>query len=107
LREVKDEMNLKMFAMTNKALQSDRLKLQVEAAIDICSKYPRYFSWCSTFGFEKMDEPDFTDRVKEYLKYGFDKGALAVKMWKEIGMQVKKPAGKLKCELFVIDNSLL
>jgi hypothetical protein len=93
LREVMDELELKMFIMTNKALQLDRLKLQVEVAIDISSKYPRYYAWCTTFGFEKMFEPGWHDRVKKFLKYGFDNGALAVKVWKEVGMQVKNPDG--------------
>ncbi len=94
LREVMDSLNLKMNAMCNIGLQPDRLKVQVDAAIDICRKYPRYYSWCTTFGFERMFEPDWADRVKKYLKYGFDNGALAVKAWKEIGMQVKKPGGE-------------
>ncbi len=93
LREVMDELNLKMNIICNIGLQPDRLKVQVDAAIEICRKYPRYYSWCTTFGFERMFDPDWTERVKKYLKYGFDNGALAVKVWKEIGMQVKKPDG--------------
>jgi predicted TIM-barrel fold metal-dependent hydrolase len=94
LREVMDELNLKMNAMCNIGLQPDRLKVQVDAAVEICRKYPRYYAWCTTFGFERMYEPDWADRVKKYLKYGFDNGALAVKAWKEIGMQLKKPNGE-------------
>lgn len=93
LREVMEELNLKMNIMTNKGIQADRLKFQVDTAIDISKKYPRYYSWCTTFGFERMHEPGWADRVKEYLKYGFDNGALALKVWKEIGMQVKDPNG--------------
>lgn len=93
LREVMDELNLKMNVMTNKGIQSDRLKFQVDAAIEISKRYPRYYSWCTTFGFERMYEPDWGDRVLNYLKYGFNNGALAVKVWKEIGMQVKNPQG--------------
>ena len=94
LREVMDELDLKMNIMTNKGIQPDRLKFQVDAAIEISRKYPRYYSWCTTFGFEGMYEPGWTESVKAYLKFGFDNGALAVKAWKEIGMQVKKPNGE-------------
>jgi predicted TIM-barrel fold metal-dependent hydrolase len=93
LREVMDELNLKMNIMTNKGIQADRLKFQVDTAIEISKKYPRYYSWCTTFGFERMYEAGWVDKVKEYLKYGFDNGALAVKVWKEIGMQVKDHEG--------------
>ena len=94
LREVMDELNLKMNIMTNKGLQADRLKFQVDGAILMRKKLPRYYSWCTTFGFEGMYKPDWSERVKDYLKYGFDNGALAVKVWKEIGMQVKNPNGE-------------
>ncbi len=93
LREVMDELNLKMFTICNIGVQLDRLKTQIEAAIDISNKYPRYFAWCTTFGFDHMYQSDWPDRVKEFLKNGFDNGALAVKVWKEIGMQVKTPEG--------------
>lgn len=94
VREVMDELHLKMNAMCNIGLQPDRLKVQVDAAVEICRKYPRYYSWCTTFGFERMFDSDWTERVKKYLKYGFDNGALAVKVWKEIGMQVKMQNGE-------------
>jgi predicted TIM-barrel fold metal-dependent hydrolase len=94
LREVMDELNLKMNIMTNKGIQADRLNFQVDTAIEISKKYPRYYSWCTTFGFDRMFEPGWADRVKEYLKYSFNNGALAVKIWKEIGMQVEKPNGE-------------
>jgi predicted TIM-barrel fold metal-dependent hydrolase len=94
LRKVMDELNMKMNVMTNKGLQADRLKYQIDTAIEICNKYPRYYSWCTTFGFEGMYESDWIERVKKYLKYSFDNGALAVKFWKEIGMQVKNSNGE-------------
>ncbi len=94
LREVMDELNLKMNAVCNIGLQPDRLKVQIDNAIEICRKYPRYYSWCTTFGFESMFEPDWAEQVKKHLKYRFDNGAIAVKAWKEIGMQVKKPNGE-------------
>ena len=102
LREVMDELNLKMNTICNIGLQPDRLKVQVDTASEICKKYPRYYSWCTTFGFEKMYASDWTDRVKMYLKNSFDHGALAVKAWKEIGMQVQKPNG----EFIQIDDPL-
>lgn len=102
LREVMDELNLKMFIMCNIGLQPDRLKLQIDTAIELCQKYPKYYSWQTTFGFERMYETDWPDRVKEFLKHGFNNGAIAVKAWKEIGMQVKN----LKGEFVQIDDPI-
>jgi predicted TIM-barrel fold metal-dependent hydrolase len=49
-----------------------------------------------------MFDPDWTEHVKVYLKSSFDQGAIAVKVWKEIGMQVQKPDGNF----IQIDNPL-
>jgi predicted TIM-barrel fold metal-dependent hydrolase len=49
-----------------------------------------------------MFDPDWPDRVKAYLKSSFDQGAIAVKAWKEIGMQLLKPDGNY----IQIDNPL-
>lgn len=95
LREVMDTLNLKMFTICNEGLKVDRLEAQVEAAISITKQHPRYYSWCTTFGFDGMYEPDWKDRVIGMLKNGFDNGALAVKVWKEIGMELKDPEGQL------------
>ena len=93
LREVMDSLNLKMFTICNEGLKTDRLKAQMEAAVKITRDLPRYYAWCTTFGFERMFEPDWAERVIAGLKQDFNNGALAVKVWKEIGMQVKNRDG--------------
>jgi hypothetical protein len=95
LREVMDDLNLKMFTICNEGLKVDRLDAQVKAAIEITKAHPRYYAWATTFGFDNMYDPGWADQVNEYLEHGFHQGALAVKVWKEIGMQVKDPSGQL------------
>ena len=93
LREIMDTLNLKMFTICNEGLKKDRLKAQIEAAVDICNHYPRYYGWCTTFGFDRMFDSDWADRVKKSLEEDFENGALGVKVWKEIGMQLKDKGG--------------
>lgn len=54
--------------------------------------HPDRFAWCTTF-----DLPDFTsdwtDRVLRQLDADFEAGAVACKIWKNIGMEVRKPDG--------------
>lgn len=95
LREVMDSYNLKMLVMVNEGLKVERLKVQTDVAIDLYKKHPRYFTWLTTFGFERMYDADYADRVKEDLKFSFDNGAVGVKVWKDIGMQVKNLRGEL------------
>lgn len=93
LREVMDDLNLKMNTICNIGFQPDRLKVQVDAAIEFCRKYPRYYAWCTTFNLDKMFETGWAERVNEFLKDSFNNGALAVKFWKDIGMQARNPGG--------------
>jgi predicted TIM-barrel fold metal-dependent hydrolase len=93
LREIMDTWNLKMFTICNEGLKSDRLEAQRNIAVDICQKYPRYYAWCTTFDLNGIQTSGWTDRVIRQLQADFDRGALAVKIWKEVGMQLKDKKG--------------
>jgi predicted TIM-barrel fold metal-dependent hydrolase len=93
LREVMDQWNLKMFTICNEGLKSDRLKAQIKAAVEISEKSPRYYAWCTTFDLNGIGQPGWSDKVISTLKEDFDTGALAVKIWKEVGMQLKDTRG--------------
>lgn len=93
LKEVMNEWNLKMFTICNEGLKTDRLRFQKMAAIEISKKLPRYYGWCTTFDLNGIEKPDWADRVIKELKNDFQQGALAVKVWKEIGIQLKDKKG--------------
>ena len=56
-------------------------------------RYPQRFAWCTSFDLPRFDEPDYTDRVIKGLSRDFSNGAVACKVWKNIGMEVRKPDG--------------
>lgn len=93
LREIMDHLNLKMLTICNEGLKSDRLKTQIHAAAGLCSMYPRYYGWCTTFDLNGIEDPGWAQGVIDNLKQDFDQGALGVKVWKEIGMQLKDGKG--------------
>ncbi|GAG45697.1 unnamed protein product, partial [marine sediment metagenome] len=74
--------------------ETERMHYQVSFAKEFCSKYPRYYAWCTTFDLSRRNDPDWVSQVKNFLKDNFSSGAAAVKVWKEIGMQIKNPAGE-------------
>jgi predicted TIM-barrel fold metal-dependent hydrolase len=84
-----DQWNLKMFTICNEGLKSDRLKAQIKTAVEICEEFPRYYAWCTTFDLNGIGAPEWPNEVIDKLKRDFGRGALAVKVWKEIGMQLK------------------
>lgn len=107
LRAVMDEMGVKMVAMCNEGLKTERLAFITEKARRMVNRFPRYYGWCTTFNFEGFGhvgfgEDGWTERVRRRLSRHFDQGAVAVKVWREIGMQVRTPDG----ELVQIDDPL-
>jgi len=93
LKEVMEAWNLKMFTICNEGLKSDRLEAQRTIARVVCKKFPRYYAWCTTFDLNGIQAPEWADRVIQQLQEDFDHEALAVKVWKEVGMQLKDNEG--------------
>lgn len=51
-------------------------------------------AWCSTFDPQDWESPGFTDRAIRLLDETFQNGAVAVKIYKSIGMELKSRSGK-------------
>ena len=54
---------------------------------------PRRYAWCTTFDPPGFDEDDYAGRVIEELESDLKLGSVACKVWKNIGMEFKKPSG--------------
>jgi predicted TIM-barrel fold metal-dependent hydrolase len=50
-------------------------------------------AWCSTFDPQDFEKPGFADNSIRFLNETFAEGAVAVKIWKAIGMDLKKHDG--------------
>jgi predicted TIM-barrel fold metal-dependent hydrolase len=59
----------------------------------IAKAQPDVFSWASTFELATRNEPGYGARVAKALDQTFEQGAVMVKIWKEVGMEVKRPDG--------------
>jgi predicted TIM-barrel fold metal-dependent hydrolase len=96
-RAVMDEWNFKMCNLATEApfptlpISYDD---QREVSKEICSTQPRYYAWVTTFGVEERDKPDWAEEVIKQLKDDFDKGAVGVKVWKNIGMTITDADGR-------------
>jgi predicted TIM-barrel fold metal-dependent hydrolase len=60
-------------------------------------------AWASTFDARGFEGEGFTDRTIHRLRQSFDDGAIAVKIWKNIGMSIKSKSG----EYLLADNASL
>jgi predicted TIM-barrel fold metal-dependent hydrolase len=51
-------------------------------------------AWCTTFDPYDFMQPNFDREAVQLLNENFANGASAVKMWKNVGMEIKRPDGK-------------
>ena len=95
-RALLDEYNFKVNNLVTDAdvLEPLTYNDQREIALATCIEKPRLYSWVTTFGVEKRNEPDWAENVIKQLKEDFDNGALGIKVWKQIGMKIKHPDGR-------------
>ncbi len=64
--------------------------------------HPKRYTWCTTFDPPRFDDPDYVDQVIANLEKDFADGAVACKVWKNIGMEEKDPSGRV----FMVDDPL-
>jgi hypothetical protein len=50
-------------------------------------------AWCTTFDATDWESPEFTARVKKSLGQSFSDGAVAVKIYKDMGMELRSKSG--------------
>jgi predicted TIM-barrel fold metal-dependent hydrolase len=65
-----------------------------ELAFALYRQHPELYPFESTFDLLRRDEPDYTRNVIAWLDRTFERGAVGVKIWKEIGIDIKDRAGK-------------
>ena len=94
LRGILDDLNMKVITICTRGTNIERMNLQIDSAKEITRKHPRYYDWVTTFDLTRRNEPGWIAEVKEHLRDSFEHGALGVKVWKEIGMEIRNPAGE-------------
>ncbi|MEX2234303.1 MAG: amidohydrolase family protein [Cyclobacteriaceae bacterium] len=62
--------------------------------------FPETIAYATTFSVNNFNTPGWQDETLDYLKNSFAHGAIAVKVWKNIGMDLKDENGKF----VMIDN---
>jgi predicted TIM-barrel fold metal-dependent hydrolase len=69
---------------------------------ELASADPSRFAWITSFDLPGLGDPDYADRVIESLRRDLEAGAIACKVWKNIGMEVRRPNG----DWLMIDDPL-
>jgi hypothetical protein len=68
---------------------------QSRIAQELAARYPALLAYAATFSMGGWDEPDWQQHVIHDLDAAFAAGAVAVKVWKNIGMEFRDANGRL------------
>jgi predicted TIM-barrel fold metal-dependent hydrolase len=71
-----------------------KLEPQVKDALALVASSHGHVALCTTFDAYKFNDASFTADAIKQLDKNFDQGAVAVKIWKNIGMEIKDRDGK-------------
>ena len=64
-----------------------------EESYQLKQTYPDRFIWGTSFDASRVAEPDFVDSTLAQLRYDLDRGAKLVKVWKNVGLEIKDADG--------------
>jgi len=68
-------------------------RTQAEDYMALAQAEPDRFGWCTSFDLPRFDDPHYVEKVLQGLEHDFADGAVACKIWKNFGMEVRHPNG--------------
>jgi predicted TIM-barrel fold metal-dependent hydrolase len=95
-----DDFNLKLLNICVAEDNHGGWRNQAETYARLTQSDPAHFAWCTSFDLPRFDDPGYIDTVIAGLEADFANGAIACKIWKNIGMEVRKADGSF----FMVDD---
>ncbi len=84
--KIVEENNFKMMTLVTRAAPQPEIQKEFNYAKALYNKYPERVAFATTFTMDGFGEPGWEEKTIEWLKKSFEEGAIAVKVWKDIGM---------------------
>lgn len=97
-----DDFDLKLLNICVAQDDHGEWRDQAETYARLTHEDPAHFAWCTSFDLPRFDDAGYIDSVIAGLDADFANGAIACKIWKNIGMEVRKPDGSF----FMVDDPL-
>lgn len=90
-----EENNFRLQDVNVFTFSGDPVEEQQKRAIRWMQGFPGRTFYATTFSLKNFNDPGWQQETIAYLKNSFSRGANAVKIWKNIGMELKDNNGKL------------
>jgi predicted TIM-barrel fold metal-dependent hydrolase len=86
--------NFRILTINTDAFVEPTIEEQQRVALYQIKAFPGHLAYLTAFSMKGWDEANWQEKAIAYLKESFDKGAIGVKVWKNIGMVVKDKNNK-------------
>lgn len=86
--------NLKLLTVNVYSGPTSNIEEKQNVALRLIKKYPDRLAYLTAFSLEGWGTPDWESKTLSYLKNSFDSGAIGVKIWKNLGMELRDKDGK-------------
>ncbi len=84
--KIVEENNFKLLTLVTRAAPQPVIDEEFNYGIQFYNDYPGTVGVATTFSMDGFGEPDWEEKTIEWLRKSFDEGAIAVKVWKDIGL---------------------
>ncbi len=86
--------NFRLLSVNVNADEYMAIDIQQEFATYQLKAFPERIAYATTFKVDTWNNDEWLEKTLSYLSESFKKGAIAVKVWKNIGMELKDNQGK-------------
>ena len=95
MHELMTEINIiKVLDVAVRGIDPELFEYRMNGARKLAEKYPDRYTWASTFPLWNINEPGYVGKTINGLDKNFEDGALAVKVWKDVGLSLKDGQGE-------------
>lgn len=84
--QVINENNFKLITLVTRSESPEVIRKEFEFAQELNKNYPKSIGFATTISMDGFGEKDWESKTIAWLQESFDGGAMAVKIWKDIGM---------------------
>ena len=92
--ELLDRLDVRLLNICVSQDSQGMWRRQAEMGKALADHYPHRYAWCTSFDTPRFDDPGYAHQVVEQLGQDLQAGAVACKIWKNIGMEIRKPSGE-------------
>ncbi len=89
-----EKIDLRWLTIATGGMDAKRLDQQIAAAKELHRAAPERIGWATSFHLSGWGDAGWEKAARETLADGFANGAVAVKIWKDVGMELKDADGR-------------